>query len=834
MDTSRNKDRKPRQPRRSSRGANKRKPGARRRIRWRRPQSRKEWAIFSLKWAAVGGLALAAIGAASVAMMFWIYGSDPALPQISKIEDYRPSQVSRVYSADGKVIGEIYTQRRTVVPYDKLPEVLIQAFVAAEDANFWEHEGIDYVGMVRALFVNLKSGEKKQGASTITQQVVKNLLLTRARTLKRKVQEIILARRLEKELTKEEILTLYANEIYFGNGRYGVQEAARYYFGKDVEDLNVGEAAVLAGLPKGPNLYSPKPAKNAERAKQRQIYVLSQMVANGFIDVEEAQKWIDEPIKIVADPYPHLGAAPEWVELARKELVERYGEEELDKLGADITTTVDLEAQAVARRALQAGLRAYDERKGYGHPYRKVKKDKIDLELAKLAKRLPEGGPKAGEVYPAVVVGIHDDDQEIVVDLGDHRGSILLGTAADERYDPDAETPDERFSIGDVVRVTPGKVEDESRAPKHAERQLRFAPGPEGAVVVLDPKTRKLVALVGGYQQDVGDFNRATQAARQAGSTFKPFVYAAAVDSGEFTAASIVNDAPEVYEDVGDLWKPENYKKGEFAGPVRLRYALAKSINTVAIRVTHDITPERVREVAKSLGIQSELPATLSLALGSGEVTPLELTNAFASFAAGGLSAPARAVETVGGEPVEPAEPAQVLRPEVAYVIVNMMRSVITEGTGARAGKLPLDIVGKTGTSNDTRDAWFVGMSADLVVGVWVGFDDFSRELGRGEGGSRTALPIFVGVMEKLGDRGSRFVAPPGVVEARIDEKTGLLAAEGQVEGAYTEVFLDGTVPVEVAPAPGEVDVGSAIFDQYGGLGFGDPAPAEPEVAPSP
>jgi len=278
------------------------------------PRSNKQLVLAALKWTAIGGLALFAIGAATVALLFWVWGSDPNLPNIEKLSDYHPSQVSRVRSADGAIIGEIYTERRTYVPYEQIPKVVINALVSAEDADFFEHEGIDYLGMVRALFVNLKEGETVQGASTITQQVVKNLLLTRARTLKRKVQEIILSRRLENSLSKNEILTLYANQIYFGHGRYGVQEACRFYFGKPIQKVNPGEAAMLAGLPQGPEILSPRKPENRERAKRRQIYVLQQMVKNGYLDKAEAQKWINEPIQIIANPFPNLGVAPEWVE----------------------------------------------------------------------------------------------------------------------------------------------------------------------------------------------------------------------------------------------------------------------------------------------------------------------------------------------------------------------------------------------------------------------------------------------------------------------------------------------------------------------------------------
>ncbi len=802
------------------------------------PRSGAQWALVALKWGAIGGLALAAILSATLALLFWIYGRDPKLPKIGKLSDYDPPQVSRVVTKDGAVIGEIYSQRRTFVGFDQIPKPVIHAFISAEDNKFFEHEGIDYVGMVRALLVNIKSGENKQGASTITQQVVKNLLLSREKTFKRKIQEIILARRLENTLSKEEILALYANEIFFGHGRYGVEEAARFYFGKHVRDINVGEAAVLAGLPKGPNLYSPKKPENRERAKQRQIYVLEQMVRNGYLSTAEAQKWIDEPIKVIADPYPLIGSAPEWVELARQEIAQVYGADKVDKIGVEVEVTMDVEIQKLAQDALRRGLREIDKRQHWGHPLKKIKPDKIDLEVASLAHGLPRGGPKAGAVYRAVVRQVDDAANEMVVDLGEWKASVLLGGPGDARYNPDGKKPSERFAPGYVIQVMlpatgPAAiaVAGESRAPKLTQRSVDLARGPEGAVVVIEPATRRVLAVVGGYDTGAAAFNRAVQAKRQAGSTFKPIVFAAAIDGGEFTPASIVNDAPEVF----DLWKPENYKKGKFEGPVRLRYALAKSINTVAIRVTYDVGPERVAEIAHALGIESTLPTTLSLALGSGEVTPLELTNAFTTLAAGGRAASPSIVAKVGGKEVARPQPRQAIRPEVAYVVTNMMQSVITEGTGGKAASLGLDIAGKTGTSNDSRDAWFIGFSSGVAVGVWMGFDDFSRPLGSGESGSTSAVPVFIDIMKAIGKKSDHFERPQGVVDASIDKATGLLAPEGAPAGSsYTEVFVAGTVPTEVAPAPGEVDASDYVLDQYEDDGEGQPPPQPEQPAGEP
>lgn len=803
-----------------------------------RPGSRagRNPALVALKWLFLGGLLLGALGASALAFVFWRYGSDPALPAIQSIGDYQPNQVTRIAARDGRVIGELFVERRTYVPYELIPELVVNAFVAAEDAHFFQHAGLDYMGMLRAALINLRSGETRHGASTITQQVVKTFLLSPERTYKRKIQEIILARRLEQALSKEDILALYLNQIYFGHGRYGVLEASRYYFGKELADLGAGEAAMLAGVVQAPEHISPRKPGNRERAKRRQQYVLEQMVHRGYLAEDVARKWINEPIRIVKEPFPHLGIAPEWIGLARHALLESYGEERLATLGGKVVTTVDLDIQEAAVHALHEGLHQYDARRGYGRPVERIKADKIEAEVTKLAKRLPKRGPKAGEEYLAVVREVHPADGELVVDLGNWQAVVRVSSDAEPRYNPDGKALNKRFAAGDVVRVmvprqAPEKAEAEAEAPRRAEHTAILAPGPEGAVVVIDPQTREVLALVGGYDIDVSEFDRASQAKRQPGSTFKPLVYAAALASGRYTPASIVNDAPEVY----NLWKPKNYKDAAFEGPVRLRYALAKSINTVAIRVLSDVGPETVVELARRLGISSKLPSELSLALGSGEVTPMELTNAFAALAAGGTYLPPRTIRELSGmrgEQVEQAEPAaeQVLSPEVAYVSVDMMTSVINEGTAAAARDLGMPVAGKTGTSNDSRDAWFVGMTPGYVVGVWIGFDD-NRTLGGRESGGKTALPVYIELMKRIGksERNARWTMPANVISLQVDKVTGLLAPEGAPEASvYTEVFTAGTEPKEYAPAPDEAAAENIIQDEYADeYGDGDDGDAD-------
>ena len=814
---------------------------------------RKLW-VTILKWSVIAGLAGIALVAATVAFTFWMYGRDPNLPNITKLADYHPLQVTTILDANDRRIGEIGKQKRTYVTYDKIPPIVVDSFVAAEDNTYWTHAGIDYVGMARAFFANLRAGKKTQGASTITQQVVKNLLLTPERTFRRKIQEIILARRLEKSLTKQEILTLYLNEIYFGFGRYGVEEAALFYFGKHIGQVNAGEAAVLASLPKEPDTLSKALFKKPERVKDRQTYVLNQLVRIKKLTQPEAQKWINEPIKIIKTPFPELGTAPEWVDLVRKELVTLKGSEDaVDRGGSVVRTTLDPGLQVNAQKALQAGLRAVDARHKIGRTQRHV--EKVETEIAKLAKRLPTGGPKAKELYDAVVTAVHDADNEVVVDLGNWQASLFTGTPEDARYNPpDADgkikTPSERFKVGDVleVRLAPspakpsalgGKGEgldrgsratglSEARDPgppageepddddakttaKHTKHHVAFAPGPEGAVIVMDVKTRKVRALVGGYASKVSGFNRATMAKRQPGSSFKAFVYTAALDSGRYTPASKVNDAPEVF----DLWKPKNYETGKFEGPILLRHALKKSINTISIHITADLTPATIAATANKMGIVSELPKELSLSLGSGVVTPLEMVNGYATLAAGGIVMAPRFVEAIDGKASPVGQGTQVLRPEVAYVATSMLQSVVQEGTATKAAVLKIPIAGKTGTSNDAMDTWFIGYTPDYVIGVWIGYDD-NRPMGGKETGGTTAVPVFVDVMKTMGQTAKAFARPAKVVERVIDRETGLLAPQGAPKGStLSEVFVEGTEPTETAPMPGEQTEPSSVTEDY-------------------
>jgi penicillin-binding protein 1A len=743
-------------------------------------------------------LPVLAAGGALVGI-FLYYGSDPHLPTLKGVGDFHPEQIVRVLDRDGNPMGEIGSVHRTVVPYDKIPKIMIKALLAAEDAEYFEHEGIDFKGMVRAFIENVIRRKFAQGASTITQQVVKQLLLTQEKTMRRKVQEIILARRLTQRFSKEEVLAIYLNQMYFGHGRYGVEEAARYYFGKSVADVDIGEAALLAGLLQSPERLSPYKHPNA--AKQRQIYVLGQMVKLDYIYEDVAKQLAAAPIAVIPEGSGQPTVAPEAVDVVRKQLEERYGAGKLSSLGFDVKTTIDWKLQLLARQALEHGLAEIDQRHNYCGPLahlsgRAVDKKRGDL-TAERKKPLAEGDKVDGIVEKVEKIGKDPQDVRLTVFLGNGVGVVDL--AAEPRYNQGNKPLTERFRPGDVVRVrlAPERKRDEDGNPG-----LALELGPQAAMVVLDPARRDILALVGGYGYRLGGFDRSQRAHRQPGSAFKPFIYAAAIDSKRFTAASVLNDTPEVFK----LWKPQNHEKNKFRGPVRLRVALADSINTVAIKLLSDIGILPVRELASLAGLDLPPPEKLdlSLALGTITVTPIELANAYATFAAGGQFGVPRLIRAMGNEPVPAPELKQAIRPETAYIVVSLLRSVVETGTGRSAApKLKRPAAGKTGTTDDNRDAWFVGFTPELLAAVWVGFDE-RRGLGRGEEGAHAALPIWTDFMTKALDTTtvSDFPQPAGIVVARIDPATGLLPAPGA--DGIEEVFLDGTAPTESAAPPGE------------------------------
>ncbi len=727
------------------------------------------------------------------------------LPSVSTLRDYRPPQTTRVYDRHGDVIGEIFTERRTVIPMSEVPRNVVLSVLAAEDADFYEHEGLDYAGIMRAVVRDILEGRAAQGGSTITQQVVKLMLLTPERTISRKLRELILARRLENELSKDEILHLYLNNVNFGHGRYGIQEAARYYFAKDARELDLAESALLAGIPQAPARLSPR--RHPEAAKRRQLYVLSQLEAKRDVywpdlsleAIEAARTEDVEPIELAEGS----SDAPEVLTIARSELRAAAGDEALSAGGYEVYTTIDLSLQKQAREALQRGLRAIDARQGYRGPIRRAGKRRGPKPSAAVRSL------RMGRTYLAQVVGTDDAAKQIRLDVAGHPGVLRMRDLA--RYNPSNLPASKLTKKGDLLPVSIVHMgSDEDPAVARMER------GPEGSVVVIEPRSRDVLVLVGGYAAKSG-FNRATQAVRQPGSTFKTIVYARAIQSRQFTPASLVVDAPAVY----DEWKPQNYEEWNYQGTVRLRQALARSINMVAIRVAEDVGIHEIAEFARLDGITTKLEEDMALALGASGVKPIELTNAYATFAAGGRWEPTRLVTRIkapdgSSVPLEPREPARdVMTPAEAYVITSMLRSVVREGTGTPAQRLERPVAGKTGTSNDARDAWFIGYSPSVVAGVWVGFDD-QRSLGRRETGTRTALPIWIDVMSAADHtpKETDFAMPSGLITVRIDPTSGLLAYDGQ-DDAVEEVFLLGTAPVEVARPPDVADPNMFLIEQF-------------------
>ncbi|HLV59912.1 MAG TPA: PBP1A family penicillin-binding protein [Fredinandcohnia sp.] len=748
-------------------------------------------------------LALCFVAGAALATIYQIFAAD--LPTFDGLIDYRPKESTKVFAADGTLVGEFFEERRTVIPPHEIPEVLKRAILAAEDAHFYEHEGLDYVGMARAFWKNLTSGETRQGGSTITQQVVKTFLLSPERTYTRKIKEAILARRLEKNLSKDEILYLYLNQIYFGHGRYGVEEAAQFYFGKKAAELDLAEAALLAGLPQSPGRLSP--LRHPDRAKQRQRYVLGQMLANGWIDQRAYDEVVDAEIRLAEPPPEPPG--PYYLEEVRRILVERYGAETVLTGGLRVYVAMDPALQRAADRAVRDNLVDYDRRHGYrGHP------GKLDPARRTEVEAKGEGG-KAVDVRTLRTVRLEPGVRLVgaVTKVGRNEARIWFGgrTGRLPRTGAAWALGGKDFASflreGDLVHVEVARVDGDD-----VELSLWQEPEIEGALVSIEPQSRRVVAMVGGYDFARSSFNRATQARRQPGSTFKPFVFGAALESGRWTPASLVVDAPETFRDpwTGKDWKPQNYERNRFDGTMTLRRALATSKNTVPVRLISELGPDAVIDFARRAGIRSELPKNFTLALGTGDVTPLELANAYATLAAQGMYDEPVLIERVEdrrGVILEEAvrRPQPTISPALAYVLTRLLQAVVEEGTGRRAAVLERPTAGKTGTTSDNRDAWFAGYTTDLVTVTWAGFDE-PRPLGGTETGGRTAVPAWVDVMQAAHrDRPPRaFPVPEGVEFAAIDPQTGLLAPIDAPPSEVEETaFVEGTAPTERAIAPG-------------------------------
>jgi penicillin-binding protein 1A len=779
-----------------------------------------------IKWFLLLSLVGAVLAGGGLAGIFYYYGSD--LPELLERGDYRPKQISRVYASGGELIGEFVAQdgRRTVLSMDEIPDYVRHSFLAAEDSEFMMHEGIDYLGMVRAFYYAVRHDAGLRGTSTITQQVIKNLVLTPERKIERKVKEIILARELEKNLTKEDILYLYLNTIYLGHGNYGVEEAARFYYGKPASELELAEAATLAGMTQSPERLSP--VKHPERALERRAYVLRQLWEKGFIEEATYRKADDEPIETVpyGESHPHLRSTPYFVEHVRKALVDKYGGEKVYAGGLRIYTTIDLDKQRAAQRSLRDGIRVYDARRNYFRPVKKLEGDAVDAFVAKRADEIASNGLAKGKVYEAVVTSVDVDDDLIKLSLGDVPARLLieprtrvLGEGEDEKQ------LDEVFEVGHVVEVTPLAVEpdDEGSVP------VIFRSGPEGALVSLDPKTRDVVAMVGGYSFSHNEYDHTTQARRQTGSTFKPFVYAAALEQKGVTPATIYLDSPAVFQlEAGKSWSPKN-SDGSWRGPIRVREALGASRNVVAVRILKDVGLEAAKAFAKKVGIKSPLVDNFTLVMGSSELTPIEITNAYATFASGGLYGEPRFIERVesayGETDTFETRIERVLAPEVAFLITDLMKAGTmgyVDSTGRRRGgtasslrrEFDREFAGKTGTTNESKDAWFIGYTPQYVAGAWVGFGD-NRSLGPREYGGRVAGPIWRDYMKDIHeDLDKEVFEPPstGITTAVIDPATGKLAREEGID----EVFLAGTAPTTYAPASSDGEADDFLMNQFG------------------
>ncbi len=814
-------------------------------------------------WRTLKRLLLLAVGTvlfllATVLATYAYFSRD--LPSVEELRTWRPPQVTKVSCRDGSVCAEFYLQRRTWVDVNALPKHVRESFLAAEDADFYSHRGLDYLGILRSAVKNLKPGGMKSGASTISQQACRLLLLTQERTLARKIREWILTPRMEEALGKDQVLNLYINTIYFGHNRYGIEEASLFYFGKHAKSLSLGEATVLAGTVQLPHRINP--LTNIVKAKKRQRYVLNQLALHGFAPQPLVNLEMEKPI--VLGPRPPVQVGASYAEEVRKQLVLRYGEKAVMEGGLRVQIAMEPALQSAAETAVRTGIEAVDRRLGYRGPIGQVERAHFDTLRPLLEKRLAEAGKRKPDerfvgdlsVLKEPVAPEHEegadplaepdervdvdepvisDDEKLARAIGVRTladgvetvglvGSVddVKGTAQIDLIGATAQldfatmkwarrkegtklsgTPvkiSEVVKPGELVRVRLGSALPASQV---ISATLAQVPVVQGALVAIDPKDRSVVALVGGYDFNLSAFNRATQAHRQPGSSFKPFLYAAALESKRFTPTSVVNDAPEAIRDpyTGKMWKPQNYEKSGYEGPLSLRTALTKSKNTISVRLIEAIGPDAVITFANKVGIKSTLPQNLTLALGTGEVTMLEIANAYTTFQTNGqLAEPVMLVRVAEskGKVLEErhAAPEQVLSPAVAFLATSLMRSVVEEGTAVAVLELNRPAAGKTGTAQEFRDAWFSGYTADYVATSWVGFDDH-QPIGPGETGGRAALPIWLNFMrvahQNLPPR--EFTVPEGVKQARIDPRTGRLA--GKSVPGRDEWFLEGTEPTE-------------------------------------
>ncbi len=777
-------------------------------------------------WIFAVGTVVFLVGIAGAVGLFWHFSKD--LPDYSQLQDYEPPVMTRVHAADGALVAEYARERRLYLPIQAIPKLVLHAFIAAEDKSFYEHGGLDFSGIARAglaYLQNYGSNRRPQGASTITQQVAKNFLLTNEVSIERKIKEALLSLRMERTYSKDKILELYLNEIYLGIGAYGIAAASLLYFDKSVHELTVAEAAYLAALPKAPNNYHP--FRHRERAIERRNYVIDRMVEDRYIATQDGEHAKRDPLTVSPRPTgAHIFAAEYFAEEVRREVYERYGEKKLYEGGLSVRTTLDPKLQVTARKALVDGLVKYDEQQGYRGPV-----TKIDI--------AGDWGVKVAEVKHlsdvapwrlAVVLEVTDQAARIGFQPGREPGGAVakertVGIVPIEgvKWAKAASGPERNRAVqrvqqvlqpGDVVYVEPLNVNNNTF-------RLRQTPEVSGAIVVIDPWTGRVLALVGGFSYDLSQFNRATQALRQPGSSFKPFVYAAALDNG-YTPSTVVMDAPlEIDQGASGTWRPENYS-GKFYGPQTLRFGIEQSRNVMTVRLAQDIGMPLIAEYAKRFGVYDDLPSYLSFALGAGETTVLRMTAAYAMFANGGKRIKPTLIDRIQDryghtifrhdqrecrgcqatkwqnqpEPSFVDKREQVLDPMTAYQVTSMMEGAVQRGTATVLKEIGKPVAGKTGTTNDEKDAWFVGFTPDLAVGVYLGFDK-PRHLGRGATGGHLAAPVVkeflkAALVEKPA---VPFRVPSGIKLIRIDSKSGMRAGPGQQAGVILEAFRPGTTP---------------------------------------
>jgi penicillin-binding protein 1A len=754
-------------------------------------------------------LVLGLFAVSIVAVLWYIWSSN--LPYIGSLREYNPPIITEVFSQNGEVIGRFWEEKRIVVPLAQIPEPLINAFIAAEDARFFKHEGVDILSIARALFKNLIAGKIEQGGSTITQQVTRSLLLKNPRkTYKRKAREALLSLQIEKNFSKERILFLYLNQIYLGHGAYGIEAAARTYFNKSAAELNLSESALLAGLPQAPSRYSP--ITHFEKAKARQKYVLERMREEGYIEETEEEEALNAELQIEEREESSFSKAPYFAEHVRRYLEKKYGRELLYRGGLKVYTTLNLKMQRAAQAALDKGLRELDKREGYRGPVRHLSTEEMEAFRDETARAMEQHPFEAASIFEGLVEKVDDQKREVIISCGEKRGLLTVSEMKWARtpnpevpyYAKSLKLPSEALKAGDVVLV---RIKEKGMPPFDWILSLEQEPKIQGALLSMEVKSARVRAMVGGRDFHVSQFNRAIQSRRQPGSAFKPIIYAAALDNG-MNPATVIIDAPYISKgsQEEELWRPKNYKK-KFFGPTLLRTALIMSRNVITVKILREIGVFHAIEYAERVGIESELSPDLSLALGSSGISLYELTRAYLVFANGGTLAEPFFINRIvdrNGQVIEENQPflREAISKETALVMTDLLRAVIQEGTGWRIKALKRPAAGKTGTTNELRDAWFLGYTPSLATGTWVGYDD-RQSMGKGETGSRAASPIWLYFMSQvLKDQPVEdFAIPEGVVFAKIDSKTGLLASPHSEKTVF-QAFKEGTEPREYTPEP--------------------------------